>query len=64
MAQLIELVRLGRIDLSRSVTHKVSLEEVNRRMKTLEEKIRNPIKESCDRTEFTTCCLIGLDLNE
>ena len=36
MARLIELVGLGRIDLSRSVTHRVSLEEVNRGMKILE----------------------------
>lgn len=33
MARLIELVGLGRIGLSRSVTHRVSLEEVKRGMK-------------------------------
>jgi len=44
LAELIELVGSGRIDLSASVTHRVPLEEVNRGIQILEEQIGNPIR--------------------
>ena len=44
LAELIELVGSGRIDLSVSVTHRVSLEDVNRGIQILEEQIGNPIR--------------------
>ncbi|MEM0095049.1 MAG: zinc-binding dehydrogenase [Candidatus Bathyarchaeia archaeon] len=44
MIQLIELVKLGKINLSNSITHRVPLEEVNFGMEILEKKIGNPIK--------------------
>jgi propanol-preferring alcohol dehydrogenase len=44
VVQLIELVRSGKIDLSASVTHRSSLDEVNRGMEILERKIGNPIR--------------------
>jgi len=44
MAQLIRLVGSDKIDLSNSVTHQVSLEDVNRGLEILERKIGNPVR--------------------
>ena len=44
LAQLIELVRSGKVDLSKSITHRVSLDDVNKGMELLEKKIGNPIR--------------------
>lgn len=44
IAQLINFIGSGKIDLSDSITHRVSLENVNQGMEILEKKIRNPIK--------------------
>ena len=44
MTQLIKLVDSGRIDLSGSVTHKVSLEDVNQGMEILEKNVGNPVR--------------------
>ena len=44
VAELIELAKLGKIDLSKSVTHTLSLDEVNQGMEILEKKIGNPIR--------------------
>lgn len=44
LRELIELVNSGRLDLSASVTHKVSLEDVNHGIRILEEKIGNPLR--------------------
>jgi 2-desacetyl-2-hydroxyethyl bacteriochlorophyllide A dehydrogenase len=44
LVQLIKLVRTGRVDLSRSVTHTVALEEINRGFEILETKRENTIR--------------------
>lgn len=44
LAQLVEYVASGKLDFSSSVTHRVSLEEVNRGMQILTENIGNPIR--------------------
>ena len=44
MAQVIQLVSLGKIDLSSSITHRLPLEEINRGMEILEKRIGNPIR--------------------
>ncbi|MEM1589346.1 MAG: zinc-binding dehydrogenase [Candidatus Bathyarchaeia archaeon] len=44
MIQLINLVESGKIDISNSITHMVTLENVNYGMEILEKKIGNPIK--------------------
>lgn len=44
MPRIIELIRSGKIDLSRSITHRVPLDEVNRGIEILEKKIGNPIR--------------------
>lgn len=44
LAQLIELVDSGKIDLSSTVTHRVQLEDVNYGMEILEKKIGNPVR--------------------
>jgi len=44
LAQLIEYVKYSRLDLSNSITHRVSLEDVNRGMQILSENIGNPIR--------------------
>ena len=42
--QLIKLVSNGKIDLSISITHRISLEEINRGMEILEKNMGNPIR--------------------
>jgi 2-desacetyl-2-hydroxyethyl bacteriochlorophyllide A dehydrogenase len=44
LAQLIEYVESGRLDLSNSITHRVSLDDVNRGMQMLSKNIGNPIR--------------------
>jgi 2-desacetyl-2-hydroxyethyl bacteriochlorophyllide A dehydrogenase len=44
LAELIELVSSGKLDLSDSITHRVSLEDVNSGFDILEKKIGNPIR--------------------
>ncbi len=44
MAELIEMVGSGRLDLSKSITHRVQLDEVNTGFSILEEQIGNPIR--------------------
>ncbi|MEM2202680.1 MAG: zinc-binding dehydrogenase [Candidatus Bathyarchaeia archaeon] len=44
MTQLIKLVSTGKITLSESITHRVSLEEVNYGMEILEKRLENPIR--------------------
>jgi propanol-preferring alcohol dehydrogenase len=44
MIELIRLARSGKLDLSDSITHRVSLDDVNSGFKILEEKIGNPIR--------------------
>lgn len=44
MIELENLVRSKKIDISRSVTHKVALEEVNRGFQILEENIGDPLR--------------------
>jgi propanol-preferring alcohol dehydrogenase len=44
VVQLIDFVRSGKIDLSASITHRLSLDEVNRGMEILEKKIGNPMR--------------------
>ncbi len=39
-----ELVRSGKIDLSKSITHRIPLDEVNRGLEILEQKIGNPLR--------------------
>ena len=41
---VIELVRSGKIDLSKSITHRIPLDEVNRGLEILEKKIGNPLR--------------------
>jgi 2-desacetyl-2-hydroxyethyl bacteriochlorophyllide A dehydrogenase len=44
LAQLIEIVGSGMMDLSASITHRVHLDEVNTGLRILEERIGNPIR--------------------
>ncbi len=44
LAQLVEIVDSGKIDLSAVVTHRVRLEDVNYGMEILEKKIGNPLR--------------------
>lgn len=44
MEELVEHASSGVLDLSRSVTHKVSLDEVNRGLEILETKVGNPLR--------------------
>ena len=44
LAQLIEIVGSGMMDLSTSITHQVHLDEVNTGLRILEERIGNPIR--------------------
>jgi len=44
LEELIQYASSGTIDLSRSVTHRVSLDEVNRGMEILERSIGNPLR--------------------
>jgi propanol-preferring alcohol dehydrogenase len=44
LLQLVELVRSRRLDLSRSVTHKVTLENVNEGLRIIEDNSENPIR--------------------
>lgn len=41
---IIELVRSGKVSLSKSITHRVPLAEVNRGLEILEKKIGNPLR--------------------
>ncbi|MFC1869726.1 alcohol dehydrogenase catalytic domain-containing protein [Chloroflexota bacterium] len=41
---VVELVRSGRVDLSKSITHRIPLEEVNRGLEILEKRIGNPLR--------------------
>ena len=44
LAELIDLVGSGKMDLSTSITHRVHLDEVNTGFKILEERTGNPIR--------------------
>jgi len=44
LARVIELRASGRIDLSRSITHRIRLEEINRGLEILEKKIGDPLR--------------------
>ncbi len=44
LVQLVKMVDSGRIDLSKSVTHRVSLEEINSGIHILEENLGNPVR--------------------
>ncbi|UCH32496.1 MAG: zinc-binding dehydrogenase, partial [Candidatus Bathyarchaeota archaeon] len=44
MAQLIKLIQAGKIDLSRSITHRIPLEAVNKGFETLEKKIESLVR--------------------
>jgi len=44
LTQLVDLVRTGRVDLSQSVTHRVSLESINEGLRILEDKDKRPIR--------------------
>jgi len=44
LTQLVNLVRSGRVDLSRSVTHRVALEEINEGLTILEDEDEKPIR--------------------
>jgi Zn-dependent alcohol dehydrogenase len=44
LAELIDIVGSGRMDLSMSITHRVHLDEVNDGLRILEERIGNPIR--------------------
>jgi Zn-dependent alcohol dehydrogenase len=44
LADLIELVNSGRVDLSGSVTHKVKLEEANKGLQMLHDNIGQPVR--------------------
>jgi len=44
LAQLIDIVESGKLDLSTSITHRVRLDEVNTGLRILEERIGNPIR--------------------
>ena len=42
--QLVRLVRTGRVDLSHSVTHRITLENINEGFRILEDKNEKPIR--------------------
>jgi propanol-preferring alcohol dehydrogenase len=44
LAQLIDIIGSGRMDLSRSITHRVHLDEVNTGLEILEKRTGNPIR--------------------
>jgi 2-desacetyl-2-hydroxyethyl bacteriochlorophyllide A dehydrogenase len=44
LVELIDIVGSGRMDLSKSITHRVHLDEVNAGLEILEERIGNPIR--------------------
>jgi propanol-preferring alcohol dehydrogenase len=44
LAELVDMVASGKMDLSRSITHRVHLDEVNTGFDILEERIGNPIR--------------------
>jgi propanol-preferring alcohol dehydrogenase len=44
LAQVIDIVGSGKMDLSTSITHRVHLDEVNTGLRILEERIGNPIR--------------------
>jgi 2-desacetyl-2-hydroxyethyl bacteriochlorophyllide A dehydrogenase len=44
LLEVIELAKEKRIDLSKSITHKISLDEVNEGLEILEKKIENPVR--------------------
>jgi 2-desacetyl-2-hydroxyethyl bacteriochlorophyllide A dehydrogenase len=44
LVQLIDIVGSGSLDLSKSITHRVNLDEVNTGLEILEERIGNPIR--------------------
>jgi len=44
IVDVVNLVSTGKLDLSHSITHRFSLEEINQALKTLEENIGNPIR--------------------
>ena len=41
---MIELVRSGKIDLSKSISHRIPLAEVNQGLEILEKRIGNPLR--------------------
>jgi threonine dehydrogenase-like Zn-dependent dehydrogenase len=41
---LLELVALGKVDLSKSITHKLKLDEVNKGFDMLDSKQDNPVR--------------------
>jgi len=41
---VIELAKEKKIDLSKSITHKISLDEVNKGLEILEKKTGNPVR--------------------
>ncbi len=44
LAELVDMVASGKMDLSKSITHRVHLDEVNTGFEILEERIGNPIR--------------------
>ena len=44
MLRVIELAKEKKIDLSKSITHRISLDEVNKGLEILEKKIGNPVR--------------------
>jgi threonine dehydrogenase-like Zn-dependent dehydrogenase len=44
IAELIDIVESGQMDLSMSITHRVHSDEVNTGLRILEERIGNPIR--------------------
>ena len=44
LRKLLELVALGKVDLSKSITHKLKLEEVNKGFEMLDSKQDNPVR--------------------
>lgn len=44
LLQVIELAKEKKIDLSKSITHKISLDEVNKGLEILEKKTGNPVR--------------------
>jgi hypothetical protein len=43
-SKVIELAKEKKIDLSKSVTHKISLDEANKELEILEKKTGNPVR--------------------
>lgn len=44
MTQLIKLIQTGKVDLSKSITHRFSLEDINGGIEVLEKKIGDPLR--------------------